>query len=105
MRDTLAPGAPEDRAEGFRYLLRFLAAGINLCVEHGDPETLLGTTLPLGEEPADPSDETARQPAWDVRLTVPTARCSVNRASILGSFVSQREGSATGMAVEDSHGW
>ncbi len=32
------PDAPEDRAEGFRYLLRFLAAGINACVEHSDPD-------------------------------------------------------------------
>ncbi len=32
------PGSPADRAEGFRYLLRFLAAGINACVEHSDPD-------------------------------------------------------------------
>ena len=32
------PARPLDRAEGFRYLLRFLAAGINLCVEHADPD-------------------------------------------------------------------
>lgn len=32
------PGTPDDRAEGFRYLLRFLAAGINACVEHSDPD-------------------------------------------------------------------
>lgn len=32
------PAAPNDRAEGFRYLLRFLAAGINACVEHSDPD-------------------------------------------------------------------
>ena len=31
-------GAPADRAEGLRYLTRFLAAGINLCVEHADPD-------------------------------------------------------------------
>ena len=32
------PDAPADRAEGFRYLLRFLAAGINVCIEHADPD-------------------------------------------------------------------
>ncbi len=32
------PATPTDRAEGFRYLLRFLAAGINACVEHADPD-------------------------------------------------------------------
>ncbi len=32
------PDGPKDRAEGFRYLLRFLAAGINACVEHSDPD-------------------------------------------------------------------
>lgn len=32
------PSAPADRAEGFRYLLRFLAAGINVCIEHADPD-------------------------------------------------------------------
>jgi hypothetical protein len=33
-----APDAPRDRAEGFQYLLRFLASGIALCVEHADPD-------------------------------------------------------------------
>ncbi len=32
------PDAPLDRAEAFRYLTRFLAAGINVCVEHADPD-------------------------------------------------------------------
>jgi len=32
------PGAPRDRAEGFRYLARFLGAGIVSCVSHGDPD-------------------------------------------------------------------
>lgn len=32
------PESPQDRAEGFRYLLRALAAGFILCVEHGDAE-------------------------------------------------------------------
>lgn len=32
------PDAPRDRAEGFRYLLRFLAAGRAVCVEHADPD-------------------------------------------------------------------
>jgi hypothetical protein len=30
------PDTPLHRAEGFRYLLRFLAAGIAICVEHDD---------------------------------------------------------------------
>jgi len=33
-----APASPRDRAEGFRHLLRFLAAGHLLCVEHADPD-------------------------------------------------------------------
>jgi len=35
---TGAPDAPRDRAEGFQYLLRFLASGIALCVEHADAD-------------------------------------------------------------------
>ena len=30
------PDTPLHRAEGFRYLLRFLAAGIAVCIEHDD---------------------------------------------------------------------
>jgi len=33
-----APARGQDLAEGFRYLTRFLAAGIRVCVELGDPE-------------------------------------------------------------------
>jgi hypothetical protein len=33
------PRDPLTRAEGLRYLLRFLAAGITICVEHDDTET------------------------------------------------------------------
>jgi hypothetical protein len=32
------PAEPRLRAEGFRYLTRFLAAGIAVCVEHADPD-------------------------------------------------------------------
>ncbi len=32
------PDSPRDRAEGFRYLTRFLAAGIAVCIEHADPD-------------------------------------------------------------------
>lgn len=32
------PDSPRDRAEGFRYLTRLLAAGIAVCVEHADPD-------------------------------------------------------------------
>jgi hypothetical protein len=32
------PASPRDRAEGFRYLMRFLAAGNTLCIEHADPD-------------------------------------------------------------------
>lgn len=32
------PSSARDRAEGFRYLTRFLAAGTVLCVEHADPD-------------------------------------------------------------------
>ncbi|NRA01231.1 MAG: hypothetical protein HRU00_01395 [Myxococcales bacterium] len=38
---VLGPGVPDserDRAEGFRYLLRFLASGIAVCVEAADTE-------------------------------------------------------------------
>jgi hypothetical protein len=40
-RRVLAEGAPAaaaDRAEGFRHLLRFLEAGIRLCVEYAEPD-------------------------------------------------------------------
>jgi hypothetical protein len=33
-----APDSPRDRAEGFRHLTRFLAAGIAQCVAHADPD-------------------------------------------------------------------
>jgi hypothetical protein len=33
-----APDSPCDRAEGYRYLTRFLAAGIANCVAHADPD-------------------------------------------------------------------
>ncbi len=32
------PDSPQLRAEGFRYLTRFLEAGIRLCVSHNDPD-------------------------------------------------------------------
>jgi len=32
------PPSARERAEGYRYLARFLAAGLTVCVEHGDPE-------------------------------------------------------------------
>jgi len=32
------PDSPRDRAEGFRYLTRLLAAGIVTCIEHADPD-------------------------------------------------------------------
>lgn len=32
------PDSPRDRAEGFRHLTRFLAAGITICIEHADPD-------------------------------------------------------------------
>jgi hypothetical protein len=32
------PAAPRDRSEGFQYLLRFLASGVALCIEHADPD-------------------------------------------------------------------
>jgi hypothetical protein len=37
--DSESPGPPPRPAEGLRYLLRFLAAGISLCVEHDDTDT------------------------------------------------------------------
>jgi len=36
--DAGLPDSPRERAEGLRYLTRFLAAGINLCIEHADPD-------------------------------------------------------------------
>lgn len=35
---TDVPGGPQDRAEGFRYLLRFLGSGIAVTVPGGDPD-------------------------------------------------------------------
>jgi hypothetical protein len=47
------PDSPRDRAEGFRYLTRFLAAGMVACVSHDDPDypvfgRLMDITMPWG---------------------------------------------------------
>jgi len=47
------PDAPRDRAEGFRYLTRFLAAGFATCVELADPDypqfgRMVDLTMPWG---------------------------------------------------------
>lgn len=52
------PATPRDRAEGFRYLLRFLAAGNVLCVEHADPDypefgRMVDHTMPWGLDAPD----------------------------------------------------
>lgn len=52
------PSAPPDRAEGFRYLTRFLAAGINSCVALGDPDypvfgRMMDHTMPWGLDAPD----------------------------------------------------
>ena len=52
------PDAPRDRAEGFRYLTRFLAAGINSCVALGDPDypvfgRMMDHTMPWGLDAPD----------------------------------------------------
>ncbi|MBW2274075.1 MAG: DUF1214 domain-containing protein [Deltaproteobacteria bacterium] len=39
------PATPRDRAEGFRYLTRFLAAGIASCVTNDDPDHPLFTRM------------------------------------------------------------
>ncbi|MFP6663248.1 MAG: DUF1214 domain-containing protein [Deltaproteobacteria bacterium] len=36
--DSGVPASPRDRAEGWRYLLRFLAASIRACIVAGDPD-------------------------------------------------------------------
>lgn len=51
--NTAARGTPRDRAEGFRYLTRFLAAGIVSCVAHDDPDypvfgRMIDYTMPWG---------------------------------------------------------
>jgi hypothetical protein len=53
-----APDSPRDRAEGFRYLTRFLAAGIASCVAHADPEhpvfgRMIDYTMPWGLDSPD----------------------------------------------------
>jgi hypothetical protein len=52
------PDAPRDRAEGFRYLTRFAAAGINSCVALGDPDypvfgRMMDHTMPWGLDAPD----------------------------------------------------
>jgi hypothetical protein len=47
------PDSPRDRAEGFRYLTRFLSAGMIACVSHDDPDypffgRLMDVTMPWG---------------------------------------------------------
>jgi hypothetical protein len=53
-----APDAPRDRAEGYRYLTRFLAAGIANCVAHADPDhpvfgRMIEYTMPWGLDSPD----------------------------------------------------
>lgn len=36
--DAAVPDSPRDRAEGWRYVLRFLAASIRCCIVAGDPD-------------------------------------------------------------------
>jgi hypothetical protein len=53
-----APDSPRDRAEGFRHLTRFLAAGIANCVEHADPDhpifgRMIDYTMPWGLDSPD----------------------------------------------------
>ncbi len=48
-----APDSPRDRAEGYRYLTRFLAAGLVQCVAHSDPDhpvfgRMIDYTMPWG---------------------------------------------------------
>lgn len=48
-----APDTPRDRAEGYRYLTRLLAAGIGQCVAHADPDhpvfgRMIDYTMPWG---------------------------------------------------------
>ncbi|MFQ5416027.1 MAG: hypothetical protein ACE5FL_03150, partial [Myxococcota bacterium] len=52
------PATPRDRAEGFRYLTRFLAAGNIACVSHDDPDypvfgRLMDATMPWGLDAPD----------------------------------------------------
>lgn len=52
LAETL-PDSPRDRAEGFRHLTRFLAAGIVSCVSHDDPDypvfaRMIDYTMPWG---------------------------------------------------------
>lgn len=52
MGDAL-PDTPRHRSEGFRYLTRFLAAGIVSCVSHNDPDypvfgRMIDYTMPWG---------------------------------------------------------
>jgi len=52
------PDTPRDRAEGFRYLTRFLEAGIRSCVSHDDPEhpgfgRMIEYTMPWGLDAPD----------------------------------------------------
>ena len=47
------PDTPRDRAEGFRYLTRFLQAGITSCIAHDDPDypvlgRMMDYTMPWG---------------------------------------------------------
>jgi hypothetical protein len=47
------PDTPRDRAEGFRYLTRFLAAGTVACIAHDDPDyplfgRLMDVSMPWG---------------------------------------------------------
>jgi hypothetical protein len=53
-----APDSPRDRAEGYRYLTRLLAAGLAQCVAHADPDypvfgRMIDYTMPWGLDSPD----------------------------------------------------
>ncbi len=53
-----APSDPLSRAAGFRYLARYIAAGVRLCIEYGDPYypelvRMVDCTMPWGNDNPD----------------------------------------------------
>jgi hypothetical protein len=85
------PDSPRDRAEGFRYLTRLLAAGIVTCVEHAD-----------GDDPS-----FARMVDYDMRWGLDCPDCLYLYAGVHGEAAYRiygNRGSARHIDIQVNHG-
>jgi len=101
-----APEAPRDRAEGYRYLTRFLAAGIAQCVAHADPEypvfgRMIDYTMPWGLDNPDTLYLTAPV-RGGTRYRIWGRRGSAHHIDIQVNFGHFSQGEISGWGTLDS---